>query len=129
MCATIEAIRQFDLEIEKLCADDPDFPLFQSLPGAGEVHFTIVGGDGHATRPLDHSRRVRLFVWHRSSDGAQWSVSMDSLALLLSQVHASVPRYPQNTTVIVYIDKTGLNTPSGFSDLEKQYYDQRLPAV
>jgi hypothetical protein len=35
---TIEAIRQFDLEIAKLCAAHPDFPLFQSLPGAGEVY-------------------------------------------------------------------------------------------
>ena len=32
----------------------------------------------------------------------------------------AVPRYPQGTNVIVYIDTTGLNTPSGFSDLEKQ---------
>jgi transposase len=35
---TIEAVRQFDREIEKLCAAHPDFPLFQSLPGAGEVY-------------------------------------------------------------------------------------------
>jgi transposase len=35
---TIEAIRKLDLEIEKLCAAHPDFPLFQSLPGAGEVY-------------------------------------------------------------------------------------------
>jgi len=33
---------------------------------------------------------------------------------------AMVPRYPQNTSVTVYIDTTGLNTSSGFSDLEKQ---------
>jgi len=33
---------------------------------------------------------------------------------------AEVPRYPQNTNVTVYIDTTGLNTPAGFSDLEKQ---------
>jgi hypothetical protein len=32
----------------------------------------------------------------------------------------AVPRYPRNTNVTVYIDITGLNTPSGFSDLEKQ---------
>lgn len=32
----------------------------------------------------------------------------------------AVPRYPQNTNVTVYIDTTGLNTPSGFIDLEKQ---------
>ena len=32
----------------------------------------------------------------------------------------AVPRYPQDTNVTVYIDTTGLNTPSGFSDLEKQ---------
>ncbi len=38
MKTTIEAIRQFDLEIEKLSAAHPDFPLFQSLPGAGEVY-------------------------------------------------------------------------------------------
>jgi transposase len=35
---TIEAVHQFDREIEKLCAVHPDFPLFQSLPGAGEVY-------------------------------------------------------------------------------------------
>jgi transposase len=35
---TIEAVRQFDLEIEKLSAAHPDFPLFQSLPGAGPVY-------------------------------------------------------------------------------------------
>ena len=34
---TLAAIREFDVEIEKLCATHPDFPLFQSLPGAGEV--------------------------------------------------------------------------------------------
>ncbi len=38
MKTTIEAIRQFALEIEKLSAAHPDFPLFQSLPGAGEVY-------------------------------------------------------------------------------------------
>ncbi len=38
MKSTIEAVRQFDREIEKLCAAHPDFPLFQSLPGAGEVY-------------------------------------------------------------------------------------------
>lgn len=38
MKTTIAAIRQFDLEIEKLCAAHPDFPLFQSLPGAGAVY-------------------------------------------------------------------------------------------
>ncbi len=38
MKTTIEAIRQFDLEIEKLSAAHPDFPLFQSLPGSGEVY-------------------------------------------------------------------------------------------
>ena len=35
---TIEAIREFDGEIEKLCATHPDFHLFKSLPGAGEVY-------------------------------------------------------------------------------------------
>ena len=38
MKTTIEAVRQFDCEIEKLCAAHPDFPLFQSLPGAGDVY-------------------------------------------------------------------------------------------
>ena len=38
MKTTIEAISQFDREIQKLCAAHPDFPLFQSLPGAGEVY-------------------------------------------------------------------------------------------
>ena len=35
---TIEAVCQFDLEIQKLCTAHPDFPLFQSLPGAGDVY-------------------------------------------------------------------------------------------
>jgi len=38
MKTTIEAVRQFDLEIEKLCATHPDFPLFKSLPGAGAIY-------------------------------------------------------------------------------------------
>ena len=38
MKTTIEAVRQFDCEIEKLCAAHPDFPLFQTLPGAGAVY-------------------------------------------------------------------------------------------
>jgi len=38
MKTTIEAVRQFDGEIEKLCAAHPDFPLFLSLPGAGQVY-------------------------------------------------------------------------------------------
>jgi len=38
MKTTITAIRQFDQEIEKLCAAHPDFALFQSLPGAAEVY-------------------------------------------------------------------------------------------
>ena len=33
---------------------------------------------------------------------------------------ASVPRYPPGINVVVYIDTTSVNTPSGFSDLEKQ---------
>ena len=35
---TIAALKQFDEAIAKLCAAHPDFPLFQSLPGAGEVY-------------------------------------------------------------------------------------------
>jgi transposase len=31
-------VKQFDEAIAKLCATHPDFPLFQSLPGAGEVY-------------------------------------------------------------------------------------------
>jgi len=38
MKTTIEAIKQFDAAIEKLCLAHPDFPLFQSLPGAGAVY-------------------------------------------------------------------------------------------
>lgn len=33
---------------------------------------------------------------------------------------SAVPRYPQNQNVTVYIDTTGLDTPSGFSSLETQ---------
>jgi transposase len=36
--STLLAIKQFDAEIEKLCATHPDFALFQSLPGAGDVY-------------------------------------------------------------------------------------------
>ena len=35
---TIAAVKQFDQEIARLCAVHPDFPLFQSLPGAGDVY-------------------------------------------------------------------------------------------
>jgi transposase len=35
---TMVAISNFDEEIEKLCAGHPDFPLFQSLPGAAQVY-------------------------------------------------------------------------------------------
>jgi transposase len=35
---TIAALKQFDEAIAKLCATHPDFPLFQSLPGAGDVY-------------------------------------------------------------------------------------------
>jgi transposase len=35
---TITAVQQFDREIEKLWAAHPDFPLFQSLPGAAAVY-------------------------------------------------------------------------------------------
>jgi transposase len=35
---TIAAVKQFDQEIAGLCAVHPDFPLFQSLPGAGDVY-------------------------------------------------------------------------------------------
>ena len=35
---TLAAVKQFDEEIARLCAVHPDFPLFQSLPGAGDVY-------------------------------------------------------------------------------------------
>jgi transposase len=35
---TIAAVKQFDEAIASLCAVHPDFPLFQSLPGAGDVY-------------------------------------------------------------------------------------------
>ena len=38
MKSTIAAIREFDSEIERLCAAHEDFELFASLPGAGEVY-------------------------------------------------------------------------------------------
>jgi transposase len=38
MKTTIAALKQLDEAIAKLCAVHPDFPLFQSLPGAGEVY-------------------------------------------------------------------------------------------
>jgi transposase len=49
MKTTIEAIKQFDQEIEKLCTAHPDFPLFISLPGAGHVFasrlLAVIGSD------------------------------------------------------------------------------------
>ncbi len=49
MKTTIAAIREFDSEIEKLCLAHPDFPLFQSLPGAGDVYasrlLAVIGSD------------------------------------------------------------------------------------
>jgi transposase len=49
MKTTIAAVNQFDREIEKLCAAHPDFPLFQSLPGAGQVFasrlLAVMGSD------------------------------------------------------------------------------------
>ena len=38
MKTTITAIKEFDSEIEQLCATHADFELFTSLPGAGEVY-------------------------------------------------------------------------------------------
>jgi transposase len=38
MKTTVEAIRKFDQEIEKLCRTHEDYPLFASLPGAGPVY-------------------------------------------------------------------------------------------
>jgi Transposase/Transposase IS116/IS110/IS902 family len=38
MQTTLEAIRDFDDEIEKLCRMHEDYPLFASLPGAGPVY-------------------------------------------------------------------------------------------
>ena len=46
---TIEAVRRFDQEIQKLCTAHPDFHLFQSLPGAGDVYasrlLAVIGTD------------------------------------------------------------------------------------
>jgi transposase len=38
MKVMIEAIKEFDREIEQLCASHQDYPLFESLPGAGTVY-------------------------------------------------------------------------------------------
>lgn len=38
MKATLAAIREFDHQIEDLCSVNPDFMIFQSLPGAGAVY-------------------------------------------------------------------------------------------
>jgi transposase len=38
MKTAIAAIKEFDAEIERLCAAHEDFELFASLPGAGEVY-------------------------------------------------------------------------------------------
>ena len=52
------------------------------------LRFTTAGRDWHATRSLDHGSGTRLLVGCRPGDGAQRSVHLDPLALLLSQVHA-----------------------------------------
>jgi len=38
MKATLSAIREFDRQIAQVCSVNPDFVLFQSLPGAGAVY-------------------------------------------------------------------------------------------
>jgi transposase len=38
MKTTIAAVKEFDRQIEQLCAEHQDFALFSSLPGAGEVY-------------------------------------------------------------------------------------------
>lgn len=38
MKVMIEAIKEFDRQIEQLCASHQDYPLFESLPGAGAVY-------------------------------------------------------------------------------------------
>jgi transposase len=38
MKVMIEAIKEFDRQIEQLCAEHEDYPLFESLPGAGTVY-------------------------------------------------------------------------------------------
>ena len=38
MRVMIEAIKEFDREIERLCSEHQDYPLFESLPGAGTVY-------------------------------------------------------------------------------------------
>jgi transposase len=38
MKATLSAVREFDRQIEEVCAAHQDFVLFKSLPGAGEVY-------------------------------------------------------------------------------------------
>jgi transposase len=38
MKTTIEAVAEFDAEIERLCAEHQDFALFAGLPGAGSVY-------------------------------------------------------------------------------------------
>ncbi|MFN2510556.1 MAG: hypothetical protein ABR568_03825 [Pyrinomonadaceae bacterium] len=86
---TIDAVRQFDLEIEKLCAAHPDFPLFQSLPGAGEVyasHLLVVMGTNRDRWTT--AQELGLLIRHRPGDGAQRPERLDPLELLLSQVHA-----------------------------------------
>ena len=89
MKTTIEAIRQFDGEIEKLSAAHPDFPLFQSLPGAGAVYASrLLAVMGTQRDRWTTGSGTCLLVRYRSSDGAQRSVHLDPLALLLSQVHA-----------------------------------------
>lgn len=47
MKTTLEAVHEFDVQIEELCQAHEDFELFASLPGAGRVYasrlLTVMG--------------------------------------------------------------------------------------
>ncbi|PYS78207.1 MAG: IS110 family transposase [Acidobacteria bacterium] len=62
MKATLDAVRDFDRQIEALCAVHQDFELFKSLPGAGEVYAArltaALGSDRQRWQSADELARL-----------------------------------------------------------------------
>jgi transposase len=61
MKTTIAAVKEFDHQIEQVCAEHQDFALFSSLPGAGEVYasrlLAAMGTDRERWRSADEVAR------------------------------------------------------------------------
>ena len=91
MQTTIEAIRAFDSEIEQLCSRHEDYPLFASLPGAGPVYAArLTAALGTDQKQMDYGGRITVLLRCGARAGTQGEVVLDSMALLLSEVSATV---------------------------------------